>query len=328
MSWVEIPFEVEANYAGWRLDRYLQQKLKRASRAQVQQLIREAIVHDGGRRLKPSTLVRPGMRFRLRRPARAEPEGEPAAVPVLYDDGQVLVVDKPAGLPVHPTARYFRHTLTSVLGRDLRGPDGRRPDPVHRLDRETSGVLVCGRSREATRWLKQAFGPAGDRQVEKRYLAVVEGAPEFEVRRIELPLALLGAHAVRIRVSVVSEDHPQARPAATRVEVRRRYRCGERRFALLECRLESGRQHQIRAHLSAVGLPIVGDKIYGPDEQIFVRFTEGAMTEADAERLLLPRHALHAASVDFPHPFEERRVHVEAPLPTDLQRFLAGLEPD
>ena len=126
MRYVEIPFTVEANYAGWRLDRYLQEKLKRASRAQVQRLIREQLVQRGPRRLKASTPVTPvGMVVVLRRPEVPEPAGIPDRLPVLFDDGRVLVVDKPAGLPVHPTARYYLGTATTILGGGLPGRRGR-----------------------------------------------------------------------------------------------------------------------------------------------------------------------------------------------------------
>lgn len=323
MDWVEIPFEVEGNYAGWRLDRYLQQKLKRASRTQVQALIRERLVHDGTRRLKPSTPVTVGLRFRLQRPPVQEPEGLPDRLPVLLDDAEVLVVDKPAGLPVHPTARYFLGTATTLLGRDHRGPDGQRPDPAHRLDRETSGVLLCGRGRDPTRALKAAFARG---EVDKTYLAIVEGSPSWERNRVDAPLALVGEHAVRIRMSLVEPDHPEARPAATRFEVDERlFAADGTRFTVLRCFLESGRQHQIRVHLASIGLPLVGDKIYGPDEQIFIRFTQGALTDEDRARLRLPRHALHASSIGFPHPSTGEWTSVASPLPADLRAFLRTL---
>jgi 23S rRNA pseudouridine1911/1915/1917 synthase len=328
MPTVEIPFVVEVNYAGWRLDRYLQEKLGRASRAQVQRLIKEALIQDGPRRLKASTPVSPGMTIRLRKEEVPEPGGLPDALPILFDDGEVLVVDKPAGLPVHPTARYFMGTATTILGRDHRDAEGRRPDPAHRLDRETSGALVCGRTPAITRRLKALFAPGdGAPKVEKRYLAICEGHPTWDEKRIAHPLALLGEHAVRIRMSIVAADHPEARPAVTVARVKARYTGeGGAPFALLACTLETGRQHQIRAHLHAEGHPIVGDKIYGPDESIFIRFTEGALTEADRRRLRLDRHALHAAELCLPHPRTGERLDLEAPLPEDLQDFLAHLD--
>ncbi len=323
VRYVEIPFTVEANYAGWRLDRYLQEKLKRASRAQVQRLIREQLVQRGPRRLKASTPVTAGMVVVLRRPEVPEPAGIPDRLPVLFDDGRVLVVDKPAGLPVHPTARYYLGTATTILGRDHRDAEGVRPDPAHRLDRETSGALVCGRGKPATQALKAAFAPGAAVPVRKTYLAIVEGAPGWTSTRIALPLGLAGEHEVRIRVSVLEPGHPAARTAATRVRVLGRRRDGDGAwYSLVACRLETGRQHQIRAHLQAAGYPVVGDKIYGPDEGIFVRFTEGAMTDADRAQLRLPRQALHAARVRIP----ALGIKVTAPMPEDLRGFWEGLE--
>ncbi len=351
MALVEIPLVVEHNYAGWRLDRYLQEKLGRASRAQVQRIIRESLVQDGDRLLKPSSRVTAGLRVRILKEEPDEPAGLPDEVSVLYDEDDVLIIDKPAGLPVHPTARYYRGTVTTILGRDHRDALGRRPDPAHRLDRETSGVLVCGRTREMTRALKALFAKASSsspRQasskrtleehpgnlravldpiqrsfIEKEYLAIVEGEPPWERRRVEHPLALTGEHRVRIRMSVVAPGRKGALPATTNVKVHRRLQApGGERFALVACSLETGRQHQIRAHLQAEGLPIVGDKIYGRDETAFIRFTEGALTKKDLEMLRLPRHALHAWRIAFRHPRSGSRVEIEAPLPPDLRKFL------
>ncbi|MDF1565609.1 MAG: RluA family pseudouridine synthase [Deltaproteobacteria bacterium] len=321
---VRIPFEVEVNYAGWRLDRYLQEKLGRASRSRVQQLIRERLVHEEPRALKASTRVWPGLRFWLLKEEVPEPEGLPEHLGILFDDGAVLAVDKPAGLPVHPTARYFEHTLTSILGREHRDAEGLRPDPAHRLDRETSGVLLCGRRPEVTRRLKALFADHGE--VEKRYLALCEGWPEEERFTVDAPLALIGEHAVRIRMSVVPPGHPGGAEARTRFTLRERYRDDAGRpLALLECALETGRQHQIRAHLHHRGLPLVGDKIYGADEQRFLRFLDDALSEEDLAALRLPRHALHAASIALPHPVSGERLEVEAPLPGDLAALISGL---
>ncbi len=330
MSLVEIPFIVEANYDGWRLDRYLQQKLGRASRAQVQRIIRESLIQDEQRRLKPSSRVTAGLRIRILKEEMLEPAGLPDELGVLYDEEDILAVDKPAGLPVHPTARYFRGTVTTILGRDHRDEAGRRPDPAHRLDRETSGVLVCGRTKEMTRALKELFARGGSKSrhpLQKVYLALVEGEPAWEKKEIAHPLALTGAHRVRIRMSVVDPDEPGALPSKTIVEVVGRYRNEQETcFALLRCMPKTGRQHQIRAHLAAEGLPVVGDKIYGHDEAAFVRFTQDALTESDLKNLRLPRQALHALRIRFDNPLSGSFVEIEAPLPRDLSLFLKGLE--
>src|SRR3954469_13983005 len=187
MPVVEVPFEVEENYDGWRLDRYLQQKITRLSRARIQRIIRERLRHDD-RPLKPSSAVRAGMRFVLLKDV--EDEREPQAsgpVRVLHDDASIIVLDKPAGLAVHPSARYFRHTITQWLGENARDAGGVRPDLAHRLDRETSGVLVCGRGVDATRTLKKAFA---ERRIEKAYLALVVGRVQQDALTVDLAMRL------------------------------------------------------------------------------------------------------------------------------------------
>jgi len=311
---VRIPFTVEENYAGWRLDRYLQQKVRRLSRARIQRLIETRLEHDGPRPLKPSTRVAAGLRFALLREAEAEPE-TPLDFGLVHDDGALLVVDKPAGLPVHPTARYLLHTFTA-LARE-RFP-GRKVDPAHRLDRETSGLMACGGAPEHTGFLKRAFAHG---RVQKAYLALVEGAPREERFEVDAPLRLSGASRVRVRMHVERDGLP----SCTGFEVLGRRRAPDGApIALLACRPRTGRQHQIRAHLLHAGLPMVGDKIYGPDEEIFDRFTRRAMTDRDRERLRLPRHALHAFRLELPHPTGRRRLAFELPLPPDLAAFWDG----
>ncbi len=313
----EVPFEVEANYAGWRLDRYLCEKIPRLSRTQVQELIRTRL--RCSRALKPASLVVPGLRFALLRPTLSEPPTPDAPATVLHRDEPLLLVDKPAGLHMPPPARYFQGTLVARL-RAMEAP-GVKFDPAHRLDRETSGVVVCGTSPAVTSRLKTAFARG---QVHKTYQAVVEGTPEFVTRRIDLPLAV-GGEVVRIKMRI---DAAIGKQAITEVSVLQRFVDGEGQpFALVECHPLTGRQHQIRAHLSHIGLPLVGDKIYGPDEKYFVAFTEHALDDAARAHLRLDRHALHAAAIDLTHPVTGRALRVEAPLPEDLRAFLATLHP-
>ncbi|WP_041453758.1 RluA family pseudouridine synthase [Anaeromyxobacter dehalogenans] len=314
---VRVRFTVEPNYAGWRLDRYLQEKIRRLSRERVQRLIAQRLETDDGRRLKPSTRVAPGLSFALLKDAEAEPD-TPQEFGVVHDDGALLVVDKPAGLPVHPTARYAANTFTSLA--KLRYPD-RKVDPAHRLDRETSGLLACGTAPEVTKVLKRDFAHA---RVHKTYLALALGAPAEDAFTVDAPLALTGASAVRVRMHVAAEGLPSQ--TAFEVLARRRAPDGAP-VALLACRPRTGRQHQIRAHLAHAGLPMVGDKIYGPDEEIFDRFTRRAMTDADLALLRLPRHALHAWRLELPHPLTRAPVRLEAPLPPDLAAFWEGCAP-
>ncbi|HEX8435943.1 pseudouridine synthase, partial [Archangium sp.] len=168
-GYVDIPFVVEPNYAGWRLDRYLSEKIRRLPLARLQGIIQRGVL-CAERRLKPSTPVYPGLSFRIRRPASQEPE-TPTELPALFQDDWLLVLDKPAGLPIHPTARYHKGTLVSLL-RERFGEAF--AEPAHRLDRETSGLVVCGRTTESCRVLGRLFV---SRDVHKEYLAVCEGHP-------------------------------------------------------------------------------------------------------------------------------------------------------
>jgi 23S rRNA pseudouridine1911/1915/1917 synthase len=261
--------------------------------------------------------VTPGLRFALLREAEPEPEA-PLEFGVVHDDGSLLVVDKPAGLTVHPTARYFAHTFTALA--KLRFPE-RKVDPAHRLDRETSGLLACGAAPEVTRILKRDFAKG---RVQKTYLALALGAPREARFTVDAPLALTGASVVRVRMHV----DPAGLPSATDVEVLgRRAAADGAPVALLACRPRTGRQHQIRAHLLHAGLPMVGDKIYGPDETIFDRFTRHELTDDDRARLRLSRHALHAWRLELPHPLTRETVQLEAALPPDLRSFWEACAP-
>jgi 23S rRNA pseudouridine1911/1915/1917 synthase len=307
-GFVDVTFTVEPNYAGWRLDRYLCEKIRRLSRTRVQRILEQSLVTD--RPLKPSTRVHPGLTFTLRRRAQAEPE-VPQDVVEIHLDEHLLVLDKPAGLPIHPTARYHHNTLVKLLERK-HGP-ALRADPAHRLDRETSGLLVCGRGADASRALMRAFQSG---EVHKEYLAVVEGHPP-DAFAVDAPIAE-GTAEVRIAVRI---DARSGKPARTRFVVERRFVREDAPFAVLRCFPETGRQHQIRIHAREDGFPLVGDKIYGPDPGYFDRFSKRCLEPEAWTRLRLPRHALHAARLEFPHPATGRRLRFESPLPPDLSDF-------
>jgi 23S rRNA pseudouridine1911/1915/1917 synthase len=314
---VRVRFTVERNYRGWRLDAYLAQKIRRLAPEKIAFLIANRLEHEGPSPLRAETLLEPGVTFSLVREVEPEPD-VPMDFSVVHDDGALLVVDKPAGLPVHPTARYHLHTFTALAKERF---PGRKVDPAHRLDRETSGLLACGAAPEHTAALKQAFA-AG--RVTKSYLAIVEGAPERDAFEVDAALALTGASAVRVRMHVATGGQR----ARTRFEVLGRRRAPDGApVALLACHPETGRQHQIRAHLHHAGLPLVGDKIYGHDEAIFDRFTRRAMTDDDRARLRLPRQALHAWRLALPHPVSRAPVALEATLAADLAAFWAACVP-
>jgi 23S rRNA pseudouridine1911/1915/1917 synthase len=305
---IETRFRVEDDVDGWRLDRYLRHKIPRLSRTRIQRVIERQLTIDGAP-AKAATRLRRRQLILIRRPAPPEPT-VPRHFTVLVDDGDVLALDKPAGLPMHPTARYHFNTLTRLLGERFPG------EPLqiaHRLDRETSGVVLVARGPLAARGLKMAFAA---RRVEKRYLALAHGQVRDGLGTIDLPLRL-SKGPIRVQMEVA----PDGLPSRTRWRVVERLRG----HTLVECRPETGRQHQIRAHLSAIGHPIVGDKLYGEDPRLFTSFCDGGWTPTLAARLGLPRQALHASEVTFPHPRTGQPTNVRAPLPADMEGYLEVL---
>lgn len=309
---VLVRYTVEPNYAGWRLDKYLCEKIRRLSRTRVQEIIENDLVFE--RKLKPSTAVWAGLTFELRRRVLDEPiVPGPDELLELFQDEALLVLNKPAGLPIHPTARYHHGTLVEQL--KLKYGPGFRADPAHRLDRETSGLVVCGRTLEACQRLMKSFMTG---EVHKQYLAIVEGHPPDDTFLVDAPIAE-GTELIRIAVRI---DEKDGKPARTRFEVQRRFSRDGADFALLRCFPETGRQHQIRIHAQRAGHPLVGDKMYGPDPGYFDRFSKHALEPEAWAKLRLPRQALHAAAIELPHPSTRQRVRFEAPLTRDLLDFL------
>jgi 23S rRNA pseudouridine1911/1915/1917 synthase len=303
---IEHEFLVEGECGGWRLDRFLRKKIPRLSRTRVQRVIRGECWIDG-RPCKPSSVVTPGQRVTFRRPAPVEPDA-PRELPLLHTDDAFYAVEKPAGIAMHPTAKWHFSTITAVLREKF--PD-EALQITHRLDLETSGVLLIARTREAAVALKRAFAK---RRVHKKYLALVHGALEGE-GVIDAPLALAGG-LVRVKMAVRPES---AGGLASRTRWRAAARAGD--YTLVECWPETGRQHQIRAHLDHLGFPIVGDKLY-PDERVFADYQDHGW-DAVADRLDHARQALHAAELRFPHPTTGDEVRIESALPADLRALLA-----
>ncbi len=306
---IELDIVVPVECGGWRLDHFLKRRIGRLSRTRIQSIIREQIFFSDGRAARPAASVRAGETILLRRPAPVEPE-VPRRFDVLYEDASVLVIDKPAGLPMHTTAKFWRNTLTALLRE--RYPD-EQMEVAHRIDRETSGVLLIARGRAVASFLTRAFAR---RAVGKTYLALVKGQPPDE-GRIDRPLKLLDTPS-----HVMMGPAPDGLPAVTRFRVLRRFAA----HALCEAHPETGRQHQIRVHLQSIGHPIVGDKLYGAGEALFMRACdEGVTPELLALFDGLPRHALHAHRLTFPHPDSKQPMTIESPLPADLADYLAAL---
>jgi 23S rRNA pseudouridine1911/1915/1917 synthase len=312
-------FRVPPEVAGQRLDVFMQSQLHRTSRTRTQAIVRASAYDTSGRRLRPNDRVQAEQRIFLWR-APWDETPVPRDIPVLYEDEHLLAVDKPALLPVHPTARYHRNTLIKLL-------QSERPGEFlslgHRLDRETSGVTLVSKSAACDRALKRQLELREG--ITKTYFAVTWGAPSHPAGdgaaafRYERAMKLDDASPFRVKMT--TSDAPDALYAATQFEI-----CEVRgRYALVRCGLETGRQHQIRVHLAALGAPIVGDKLYGPDETAFARAADGKLTEEDVALLELPRHALHAHRLALPHPITGHPLAIESPLPADLEAFWRGL---
>jgi 23S rRNA pseudouridine1911/1915/1917 synthase len=284
-----------------RIDRYLAELQQFGSRARVQKMIAAGMVQVDGATVSPDTIVRPGQVitvsgvFAEAAPSVAEPEEIPLTI--LFEDESILVVDKPAGLVVHPAAGNQSGTLVAAVLHHWQGPrpglDPLRPGLVHRLDKDTSGVIVIAKDAGALADLAAQFKA---RSVAKQYLAFVWGRPANTAGVIDAPL---GRHPVHRKRMAIRDD---GRPARTRYEVT----AGGAGMSLLRVWPETGRTHQIRVHLVSLGTPIVGDAVYG-----------GARRRPAPAGLL--RQALHAARLTLRHPATGVTMTFESPLPGDLQ---------
>jgi 23S rRNA pseudouridine1911/1915/1917 synthase len=294
-----VEFTVGAAEAGRRLDVILGALPEAGSRSQVARLIHDGrVLVDGVKRAK-SFVVSEGQNVCLELPAPAPSTliAEDLPVPVLYEDDWLLVVDKPAGMAVHPSRGHTSGTLVhALLGRGLAGGDDFRPGIVHRLDKDTSGLLVVAKSVDVHRRLVAMMRR---REVDRRYLALVHGNFASETGTIEAPV---GRDPVRRQSMTVGGV--AAREARTHFRVLERF--GD--FTLVEARLETGRTHQIRVHFLAIGHPVAGDPTY-----------------ARRDALAVGRQFLHSYRLALPHPMTGEQLVVESPLPDDLSAVLTAL---
>jgi 23S rRNA pseudouridine1911/1915/1917 synthase len=299
MSLPTITLEVEKQHAGSRLDRFLALALPTFSRARLQTLIRDGFVKLNGKIPRPRDLVRFGDTVELTEPELEKVEAQPEAIPleILFEDDDLLVVNKPAGLVVHPGAGHQQHTLVNALlahCQNLSGIGGKeRPGIVHRLDKETSGCLVVAKNDATHRDLSRQFAA---RTMQKIYLALVAGVPRKSTGVIDLAIARHPVHRQRMSIA-----RRQGRSAKTEYRVLR----SNSEISLVECTLHSGRTHQIRVHLHHLGHPVLGDKLYG------------GKRAGD-----YPRQMLHAWKLAFTHPRTSELMPFEAPLPSDFENAM------
>ncbi len=350
-------FHATSEDAGRRLDQFLTSQLSDVSRARVQELIAQELVQVNGAAAKASLRLRGGERIDVlgaaeRPPLRAHPED--IALDVVYEDDDLAIVNKPAGMMVHAGAGASddvrnRGTLVNALLHRFRGLSqtggALRPGIVHRLDKETSGLIVVAKNDAAHRRLAEQFSR---REVKKTYLALVHGWPRAEQGTVT---AAISRDAVR-RIRMTTR-RSEGRTAVTHYRVLRKIESRYGRFALLEVTIETGRTHQIRVHLASLGLPVVGDTLYGAPREIVVREVgprspstgkrvparksptrskavsaephpaEGGRGPTEArETLTLPRNFLHAAAIELKQPSTSASLVFSRPLPPELEDFL------
>jgi 23S rRNA pseudouridine1911/1915/1917 synthase len=329
--------EAPAEAKGQRLDQFLAAQLEGVSRSRVQLLIDQGDVLVNGLREKASLKLRGGERIDITgepRPAPLKAAAEDIPLDVIYEDADLAVVNKPAGMMVHAgsgqsddarsrgtlvNALLYRFKALSSTGGDL------RPGIVHRLDKDTSGLIVVAKNDRAHAALAEMFS---SRQIKKTYIALVQGTVERARGTIN---AAVGRDPQR-RTRMTAKPQENARAAVTHYEVVRRLTNRFGKFTLVRVRIETGRTHQIRVHMASIGHPVVGDTLYCGSGHLTDQAAAQAATskaarrKAEPERLKLGRNFLHAARLEFPHPRTGKLLQLEAPLPAELEAFLSRLE--
>jgi 23S rRNA pseudouridine1911/1915/1917 synthase len=333
-------FDVAAEARGQRLDQFLVAQLDGVSRSRVQLLIEQGDVLVDGAREKASLKLRGGERVTVTgepHPAPLKAQAEAIPLDVIYEDADLAVVNKPAGMMVHAgsgqnedarskgtlvNALLYRfNTLSSTAG-EL------RPGIVHRLDKDTSGLIVVAKNDRAHAALGAMFS---ERRMKKTYVALVEGDVKRDKGTITAAVSRDPVRRTRM-TTLVGGANENARSAVSHYEVVRRIAARFGKFTLVRVRIETGRTHQIRVHMASIGHPVVGDTLYGgagqlTDQQALQALkTKAARRNAEPERLRLGRNFLHAARLEFAHPVTGKQLEMEAPLPEELDGFLKRLE--
>lgn len=302
---------IAADMEGWRLDRALATLLPTLSRERIKALISSGQVSNGAALARdPSAKARAGAAYEVFVPAPVAAEAEAQDIPldIVFEDDHLLVVDKPAGLVVHPAAGNLDGTLVNALlhhcaGR-LSGIGGvARPGIVHRIDKDTSGLLVVAKTDRAHEGLAKQFA---DHSIERRYLAITNGTPMPPAGTVDAPLARSPQNRKKVAIQ------PRGKRAVTHYKTLQRLRDA----ALVECQLETGRTHQVRVHMASIGHPLLGDPVYGKTK---------AVHREILHELGFHRQALHAAVIGFVHPVDRKNCRFESKIPDDMQRLFSKL---
>ncbi|MES2118985.1 MAG: RluA family pseudouridine synthase [Pseudomonadota bacterium] len=300
-------------HAGWRLDRALADAVPTLSRERLKSLIRSGAVEaETGAVRDPAIKVKgdESLRVAVPEPTPAHNEAQDIPLTIVFEDEHLLVVDKPAGLVVHPAAGNFDGTLVNALlhhcGGSLSGIGGvARPGIVHRIDKDTSGLLVVAKTDVAHEGLARQFAA---HSIDRRYLALVHGLPKTNQGTVDAPLARSATNRKKIAI-VEGSRGKRAVTHWTRLKPLRD-------AALVECRLETGRTHQVRVHMASIGHPLLGDPVYGRSGK-----THGKILK----ELGFQRQALHAAELGFTHPVTKNSLSFSSPMPSDMQELFNAL---
>jgi 23S rRNA pseudouridine1911/1915/1917 synthase len=312
-----IDVRLEATQAGWRLDRALATAVPTLSRERLKALVRSGAVETGGAAVRdPATKVKGGEDYRIivPEPRPAHNEAQDIPLTIVFEDDHLLVVDKPAGLVVHPAAGNLDGTLVNALlhhcGGSLSGIGGvARPGIVHRIDKDTSGLLVVAKTDVAHEGLAKQFAA---HSVDRRYLALVSGVPRTGGGSVDAALARSPTNRKKIAIVDAKDLARRGKRAVThwkRLEILQD-------AALIECRLETGRTHQVRVHMASIGHPLLGDPVYG---------RSGKTQSKLLNELGFHRQALHAAELGFTHPVTKSRLSFSSPMPPDMQELIHAL---
>src|SRR5438270_2089516 len=308
-----IVARLEPAHAGWRLDRALADAVPTLSRERLKALIRSGAVELGGSPVRdPAVKVRGGEAFQVAVPEPRSAHNEPQDIPlkIMFEDEHLLVVDKPAGLVVHPAAGNIDGTLVNALlhhcGPSLSGIGGvARPGIVHRIDKDTSGLLVVAKTDVAHERLAKQFAA---HSIDRRYLAIVNGVPKASGGTIDAPLARSSTN--RKKIAIV--EGTRGKRSVThwrRLDVLND-------AALVECRLETGRTHQVRVHMASIGHPLLGDPVYGRSSKSHAKILK---------ELQFNRQALHGAELGFSHPVTKHKLSFSSAMPPDMQELFKAL---
>jgi 23S rRNA pseudouridine1911/1915/1917 synthase len=308
-----IEIALDASHTGWRLDRALAAAVPSLSRERLKVLTKAgALTREGKAVRDPATKIKGDERFTLAIPDPVPAHNEPQEIPlpIVYEDEHLLVIDKPAGLVVHPAAGNRDGTLVNALlhhcGSSLSGIGGvARPGIVHRIDKDTSGLLVIAKHDKAHEGLAKQFAA---HSIDRRYLAIVSGVPRQAEGTVDAPLARSPQN--RKKITIVKDG--RGKRAVT--HWKRLQILGD--AALVECRLETGRTHQVRVHMASIGHPLVGDPVYGHKKTAHRKLLN---------QLDFKRQALHAAHLGFIHPVTKGRLSFDSALPSDMQELFSAI---